>query len=390
MNENTEQGAEHSRRGRSLALLAVALLIVLLGAIAGAVIIPKLPPQDPSEGHSGRRRAGAASAAAARPFPFVRGVCWEAAGEIDSTDLDPVVRIRANWISQTPFGWQRGLDSPEIRGSYGAPGAPHGWHGYWGESDDGVAATTRWAHARGIHVLLKPHIWTRRGWSGSIAMKSDADWAKWFADYREFILHYADLAEQSGAEALAVGTELGGTTKHEREWRSIIAGVRRRYHGSLVYCANWAEDLHHTQFWDALDWIGVQAYYPLSDQREPTTEALVRGWRGPLADLETIARIWGKPIVLTEVGYHSLDTAASRPWEWDLPGNLSMDTQARCYEALFRAVADNPAVHGVFIWKWRPDYARAGGPGDTEYSPQRKPAEAVLARGYAAIERRGI
>jgi hypothetical protein len=317
----------------------------------------------------------------------MRGVCWEAAGQIDSTDLEPLVRIHANWISQTPFGWQRRVDTPEIRVSYGAP---HHRGGFWGESDDGVEATTRWAHGRKIQVLLKPHIWTRGGWSGTIAMKSEADWAAWFADYREFILHYADLAERSGAEALAVGTELGGTTRREREWRSIIAEVRRRYHGSLVYCANWAEDLEGVQFWDALDWIGVQAYYPLSARHDPTTADLVQGWRKPLADLEAAARVWGKPVVMTEVGYHSLDTAASRPWEWDLEGKLSLDTQARCYEALFSALEDHPAVRGVFIWKWHPDYARAGGPEDTEYSPQRKPAESVLARGYAAIERRGM
>ncbi|TMQ47380.1 MAG: hypothetical protein E6K71_10130 [Candidatus Eisenbacteria bacterium] len=379
-----------------------ALLITLLGAVAGAILVPQelarrdaqpIPTHSPM--HRKPPRAGAAGAA--RTLPFARGVCWEAAGEIDSTDLDPLLRIRANWISQTPFGWQRGPDTPEIRGSYeGAapqtrpPRDARRYHGFWGERDEGVLATTRWAHARGIRVLLKPHIWTRGGWSGSIAMKNEEDWARWFAGYREFILHYADLAERSGAEALAVGTELGGTTAREREWRAIVAEVRRHYHGTLVYCANWAEDLHHTQFWDALDWIGVQAYYPLCDQRAPTTQALVRGWSGPLADLETIAKIWGKPVVLTEVGYHSLDTAAIRPWEWDLPGSLSMETQARCYEALFQAVSDHPVVHGVFIWKWHPDYSRAGGPGDTEYSPQRKPAEAVLARGYAAIERQGI
>jgi hypothetical protein len=376
-----------------------ALLITLLGAVAGAILVPQelarrdaqpVPTHSPM--HRKAPRGGAMGAGAqAKQLPFARGVCWEAAGAIDSTDLDPLLRIRANWISQTPFGWQPGLDTPEVRSSYGASGdgAAH-HHGFWGETDEGIVATTRWAHARGIRVLLKPHIWTRSGWSGSIAMKNEADWAQWFTQYRAFILHYADLAEQSGAEALAVGTELGGTTKREREWRSIIADVRRHYRGTLVYCANWAEDLHHTQFWDALDWIGVQAYYPLSDQPAPTTEMLVRAWNGPLADLETIARIWGKPVVLTEVGYHSLNTAASRPWEWDLPGSLSMETQARCYEALFQAVSDHPVVHGVFIWKWHPDYARAGGPGDTEYSPQRKPAEAVLARGYATIEKQGI
>ena len=388
MNEWSKQSGDDSRRGRSRALLLWSLLVILAGAVAGAVLMPqemeRRAHQPPEPSHSPFHRAPVAPAPRQ---PFLRGVCWEGSGEIDSTDLDPLVRIRANWISQTPFGWQRDVNAPEIRVSYGRP---HRWGGFWGESDEGITATTRWAHARGIHVLLKPHIWTRGGWSGTIAMKSDPDWAAWFATYRGFILHYADLAQSSGVEALAVGTELGGTTKHEREWRAIIAEVRKHFKGSLVYCANWAEDLHQTQFWDALDWIGVQAYYPLSKRRAPTTEDLVEGWTDPLADLDQLARIWGKPVVMTEVGYHSLDTAASRPWEWDLQGNLSPDTQARCYESLFRALPDHPSVNGVFIWKWHPDYANAGGPEDTEYSPEHKPAEQVLARGYAAIERRGL
>jgi hypothetical protein len=389
VSETTKSSADHSRARQKRLLLAASLAVILIGAVAGAVLMPgemerraKLPPE-PS--HSPFHRAK--PVAAVPRTPFMRGICWEATGGIDSTALDPLVRVRANWISQTPFAWQRDLSAPELRVSYGRP---HRWGGFWGESDEGIAETTRWAHARGIQVLLKPHVWTHGGWSGSIAMKSDADWATWFAEYREFIVHYADLAEQSGADALAIGTELGGTTKRDREWRAIIAEVRRHYHGPLVYCANWSEDLQHTQFWDALDWIGVQAYYPLSQKTSPTTEDLVQGWSGPLGDLDVMARVWGKPVVLTEVGYHSLDTAASKPWETELEGNLSMDTQARCYESLFRALPDHPSVRGVFIWKWHPDYARAGGPQDTEYSPERKPAEQVLARGYAEIERRGI
>jgi len=149
------------------------LLITLLGAVAGAILVPQeLARRDaqPIPTHSPmHRKPPRAGAAAAQQIPFVRGVCWEAAGTIDSTDFDPLLRVRANWISQTPFGWQRGLDTPEIRVSYDLPhgvpsrdgpppgggiGAPRRWHGFWGESDEGIVATTRWAHARGIRVLL--------------------------------------------------------------------------------------------------------------------------------------------------------------------------------------------------------------------------------------------
>ncbi len=324
---------------------------------------------------------------AARPaapaLPFLRGVCWEAAGRVDGAALDPLVRDHAGWISQTPFGWERDPGKPPIVLATGHHEA------FWGESDEGIAETTRMAHARGIRVLLAPHVWTHGGWTGVIAMKSEEDWARWFASYRTFILHYADLARACGIEALAVGMELGGTTGREREWREVIAEVRRHYGGRLVYGANWAEDLGHVRFWDALDWIGVQAYYPLSDRREPGVAELTAAWRKPLADLESISRRWGKPVVFTEVGYHSLDTAASRPWVWDLEGSCSPVTQARCYEALFRALEGAPAVRGVFVWKWNPYYAQSGGPDDTEYTPQRKPAEEVLRRAFTRIERTG-
>jgi glycosyl hydrolase family 113 len=386
----TKSSGDHSRARQKRALSVAGVLIILAGAVAGAILMPQemarraAQPKEASHTSPFRRRP---AAAAVSRTPFMRGVCWEGAGRIDSTDLDPLARVNANWISQTPFGWQRHLHDPEVRAAYGRP---HRWGGYWGESDEGIAATTRWAHARGIKVLLKPHIWTRREWSGSISMRSDADWAKWFASYRAFIVYYADLARRIGADALAVGTELGGTTKREREWRAIIAEVRRHYPGPLVYCANWAEDLHQTRFWDALDWIGVQAYYPLTKKPSPSTEELVQAWAGPLADLDTMGKIWNKPVVLTEIGYRSTDNAADRPWEWAREGTLSVETQARCYESLFRALPDHPVVHGVFIWKWHPDYAQAGGPEDDQYSPQRKPAEQILARGYAQIERRGL
>jgi len=121
VNESAKQAADHNRRRNKRTLLVAALLITLLGAVAGAILVPQelarrdaqpIPTHSPM--HRKPPRAGAAGAA--RTLPFARGVCWEAAGEIDSTDLDPLLRIRANWIFQTPFGWQRGPDTPEIRG----------------------------------------------------------------------------------------------------------------------------------------------------------------------------------------------------------------------------------------------------------------------------------
>ena len=318
----------------------------------------------------------------AAPDRFQRGVCWVAGRGVGEEDFEPLSRIHASWISQTPFGWQREPGDTVIEVTTSG-------HVLWGESDEGLIETTRLAHARGIKVLLKPHLWLRRSWPGEIAMRGEQDWRAWFASYRRFLLHYADLAERTGIEALAVGTELGGTTRREAEWRALIAEVRGRYRGSLTYCANWSEDVEHVAFWDALDWIGVQAYYPLAETPAPAVEDLLAGWRKPIATLKALSERTGRPVIFTEVGYHALDTAASRPWEWRLVGRPSEETQARCYQALFRVAQANPWLRGIYIWKWFPHHDRAGGPRRTDYTPQGKAAEQVLEREYRGIEREG-
>lgn len=323
---------------------------------------------------------GGCAAPSARPDPFQRGVCWVAGRFVEANDFEPLARVHASWISQTPFGWQAAAGDTEIWVATSG-------HVLWGESDEGLIETTRLAHARGIKVLLKPHLWLRRGWPGEIAMQRESDWKAWFAAYRRFLLHYADLAERSGIEALAVGTELGGTTRREAEWRALIAEVRTRYRGSLTYCANWSEDVGHVAFWDALDWIGVQAYYPITERSAPSMDELLSGWRKPVAALKALSERTKRPVVFTEIGYHALDTAASRPWEWRLEGRPSEETQARCYDALFRVAEANPWIRGIYIWKWFPHHERAGGPGHTDYTPQRKAAERVLEREYGRIDR---
>ena len=159
----------------------------------------------------------------------MRGVCFVAGRKIDDAVFDPLVRDNVERISQTPFGWMRAADSPEIRLATAGDV-------YWGETDEGLAATARGARKFGIRTLLKPHLWVAGWhdsvWSGDIAMRSEADWQAWFQSYRKFILHYAELAQKHSFEAFAVGTELQGTTlSHEAEWRDLIREVRKVYRG---------------------------------------------------------------------------------------------------------------------------------------------------------------
>src|SRR5262249_26855810 len=146
-------------------------------------------------------------------------------------------------------------------------------------------------------------LWVRHGdWPGKIRMKNEADWARWFSAYEAFILHHARLAEANGFEALAIGTELGGTTGRAADWRRLIGRVRAVYHGRLTYCANWTEEPESIRFWDALDFIGIQAYYPLATTDRPAQDEILAAWRPIRARLEALARLKGRPIVFTEAG----------------------------------------------------------------------------------------
>src|SRR5262245_42078962 len=82
--------------------------------------------------------------AAAPPAVPMRGVSWEGGRIVDAASLDPVRELGADWISQTPFGWCPSIHDPTIRLS--------GERGYWGETDEGLVATARWARERGLHT----------------------------------------------------------------------------------------------------------------------------------------------------------------------------------------------------------------------------------------------
>jgi hypothetical protein len=338
------------------------------------------------------RQMAADFATTAAPVAFdstrLRGVSWVAGDSITAADLESLRQAHITWIAQMPFGWQGAAAEPAIRMN---TARRSGRGGMWGESDAGLIYTARLARRRGIHTLLKPHVWVRgRGaWPGDINMTSAANWDAWFASYTSFILHYAQLAETAHLDGLCIGTELLHATEpaHEKAWRGLIRQIRRLYHGPLTYAANWSGEYQQIRFWDALDYVGIQAYFPLSRTSNPPLDTLLRGWQPHLQALAAWQKKIKKPIVFTEIGYKTTPDAAARPWEW--PERLTLTppdeaTQARCYEAMFRACWDRPWLKGIFIWKWYPGLA-ADGPArrHADFTPQHKPAEAVLAKWYA-------
>jgi hypothetical protein len=90
-------------------------------------------------------------------------------------------------------------------------------------SDDDLRHVIRFAQGLGIRVMLKPHIDLSNDgghWRGQIDFgDDDRAWVSWFESYRNFIGHYAALAQQMGVDLLVVGTELQGTSHRVDAWR---------------------------------------------------------------------------------------------------------------------------------------------------------------------------
>jgi len=253
-------------------------------------------------------------------------------------------------------------------------------------TDADLAHAISTAHRLRLKVMLKPHVDPADDqFRGLIAFDSEAEWAAWFDSYRQFIYHYADLAQSNGVEQFSVGCELDATTPRTSEWRQTIAGVRARFDGTLTYACN-AEWEVLVEWWDALDYIGVDAYYALTNRDAPTLQELKTAWVPHVSVLRALAARWGKPILLTEIGYCSKDGANRRPYDWETPGDVDLQEQADCYRAAFESFNRQPWLAGMYWQDFSVDPFH-GSECDTGYTPHNKPAEDVLRAWYGAAPR---
>ena len=298
----------------------------------------------------------------------------------DAALVEELAAHNITWIIQTPFGYQQRYDDPVVRLV----------EGVWGETDAGLKITAALARERGIKTMLKPHLWLYERpegkWRSDIDFPDEAGWQQWFEHYLEFLLHYARLAQEGNFEILCIGTELSNPAMtREADWRNLIAAVREVYSGQLTYAANWHREYEEILFWDDLDFIGIQGYFPLSDEPNPSVSQLVAGWQEHAMQIEAISKKFDLPVLFTEQGYKSTRDTAKEPWRWpetEGRANVDQQAQANCYEAFFQTFWHQPWVAGVYWWKWEADPIPFEGSRDHLFTPQGKPAASIMRRWF--------
>ncbi|HEX9124618.1 MAG TPA: hypothetical protein VF984_14870 [Actinomycetota bacterium] len=283
----------------------------------------------------------------------------------------------AGWVAIIPKWWQDDVASTQIHPL--DPPVP---------TDEEIVQAIRHAHDLGLRVMLKPHlgfVHDPEHWHGEIGTAWNDDpaaWDRWFASFRRFIIHFADIAEAEEVEQSSVGCELQGATRKAERWREIVRDVRDHFSGTLVYSANWGGEETGLPWWDAVDLIGVDAYYPLTEGNDPTLGELKAAWTPYVEQLAELSAAWGdKPIVFTEIGYRSVDGANRLPADMELRGLPDLQEQADCYRAALESVWGQPWFAGMYWWDWSSSLV-VGGPADTSFTAYRKPAEGVIRSWY--------
>lgn len=327
---------------------------------------------------------------------------------------EPFVSMKAigtNYVALVPEA-SLYLNTLEIYHEY------YGDSTWYGESTEAALEGISQAKKAGLKIMLKPHLepgfddsgWDRpeldrsdstsranyaqswrafvssvefkvrkkTGWRGDLMSQDEDGWNKIAEGYKQYILSYAILADSMNIDMFCIGTELKAMALEKPAyWKELIAEVRKLYDGPITYAANW-DSYRKISFWDELDYVGIDAYFPLGDYQIPTVEGTVKDWESYKEDIRAFQARTGKKVIFTEWGYESEEYAGKTPW--GSSGSFNEEVQKNLYEATFQSFWNEPWFQGVFIWRWSPmdEFGR----GTYNFSPKGREAEKVLEKWF--------
>lgn len=307
----------------------------------------------------------------------INGVSFVASGDsISKKHVQPVVNLNSNSAALMPFAFVRGLESPKVNFNFERQ--------WFGETPKGIKQYAKELKKENISVMLKPQIWVSRGeFTGFIKMKNDEDWQQFEKTYSDFILLFAKVASEIDAEIFCIGTELEQFALNRPDyWQKLIKKIRKIYKGKLTYAANW-DEFKRIPFWGALDFIGIDAYFPLSEKQTPSVKDFEDGWQKHKITIDKIRIQFNKPVLFTEFGFRSVDFNGKQPWDANRVQNqVNLQAQVNGLVAIYNQFWKEDWFAGGYVWKWFIQHNKVGGENNNRFTPQNKPAEKTLKKLY--------
>jgi len=292
--------------------------------------------------------------------------------------LEEIQDLGADWVTITPYVSMMSCDDTKIVPYFEFPRE---------RMEEMVVGAVRQAREMGLKVFLVPHVypwdWCWRGdlRPGGGPLGTEEGWNAWFDSYGAYMRGLAETAAREGVEMLSIGVEFkSGTERHGYLVSGLAQDLRTVYPGLLTYCANW-DEAEDVSFWEDLDYIGINAFYPMSTTDKETQEEAVAMMRSITEDLERISRTHQKPILFTEVGFKALKGSLKEPWIWpeyvEAPV-VDDNLQAMAFDVTFQALWDKPWFAGLFVWRYMSDPSDYSQEAPYGYPPRLKPAEKVI------------
>lgn len=162
----------------------------------------------------------------------------------------------------------------------------------------------------------------------------------------------------------------------KNQWIELIQKVRDIYKGKLSYAANY-DNYHEVDFWEHLDFIGINAYFPLrepTDKLPPEDELSMQfeqKWETIFTEINQFKekqKLENKPLLFTELGYTYYPNSTVESWNGNgfaILGRVTneklviWEEQKKCYEerylamkALSKVVQSNQIdLQGILYWK---------------------------------------
>jgi hypothetical protein len=305
----------------------------------------------------------------------INGISFVASDrETTLTALVPLIKINANWVTLMPFAFQKNSSACEIVYDNNRQ--------WWGERRIGVQKTAEIFHKKNFKVMIKPQIWIPNAFTGRTKMNSEQDWITYEKNYEKFILDYAKIADLTNSEMFCIGTELNVFVSTRPDfWNQLIKKIRIIYSGKITYAENW-DTFENVPFLSSLDYIGIDAYFPLTNEKTPEIKQLTKAWKPIKSRIQKLSEKFNKKIIFTEFGYQSKDFTAKEPWEHSKNSNVNLVAQQNSLAVILANFWQEKWFEGGFLWKWYDNHDQVGGFLDTDYTIQNKPSELILAKFY--------
>jgi hypothetical protein len=307
----------------------------------------------------------------------INGISFVASNrEITIEAIQPVIAIHANWVALMPYGFMKSeTDSTIVFNSK---------RQWINERKEGIEKTTKLFKNQKVKIMLKPQIWIPNGgFTGHIKMKSEKEWKALENSYEKFILFYAKIAQTSKVELFCIGTEMNAfVVARPLFWKALIVKIKSDYKGKITYAENW--DTYKTvPFIASLDYIGIDAYFPLDTTKTPTIKSLETSWQPLKKEMQLVSKKHNKKILFTEYGYQSKNYSAFEPWDHSKTRTVNLKAQENALSALYTQFWAADWFAGGFLWKWYDNHNEAGGINDSDYTVQNKPSEEIVKKYYS-------